>query len=158
MLKRGFQQGLVAAAEIFEFPFESPLEAAEERPGRFRSMLVAAHDVHHQRGNQSSREQIAGQHGEADRLGQRHEQEFGHARQEEHRHEHDADAERGNERRNRNLLRAIEDGLPHLLAHGEIALDVFDFDRGVVDQNSHRQRQTAQGHDVDGFADARPAE
>ena len=154
MLKCGFQQGLIAAAKIFEFPLESPLKSAENRLGRFRSMLVAAHDVHHQRGNERSREQVAGQHGEADRLGQRHEQELGDACQEEHRHKHDADAESGDQRRDCNLLCAIEDGLAHFLAQGKIALDVFDLYRGVVYQNSNGQRQTAKGHDVDGFADS----
>jgi hypothetical protein len=48
---RSFEDGFVAAAEILELPFEAALEAAEERLPCFRPMLVAAHDVHHQRGN-----------------------------------------------------------------------------------------------------------
>ena len=66
---------------------------------------------------------------------------FATPRQEEHGHEHDADAERGNERRHGDLLRAVENGLPHLLAHGQIALDVFDFHRGIIDQDADGQRQ-----------------
>ena len=34
----------------------------------------------------------------------------------------------------------------------QIAFNVLDFDGGVVHQNAHRQRQTAQGHDVEGLA------
>ena len=34
----------------------------------------------------------------------------------------------------------------------QIAMDIFDLDRGVVHQNADRQRQAAQRHDVDGFA------
>ena len=34
----------------------------------------------------------------------------------------------------------------------DVAVDVFDFDRGVVHQNADRQRQSAQRHDVDGLA------
>ena len=37
------------------------------------------------------------------------------------------------------------------LALIEIAVDVFDFHRGVVHQDAHRQRQPAQSHDVDGL-------
>ena len=37
------------------------------------------------------------------------------------------------------------------LALIEIPVDVFDFHRRVVHQDSHRQRQAAQRHDVDGL-------
>src|SRR5579863_2893380 len=114
-------------------------------------MFVPAHDVHDQRGNEGSREQVAGQHGEADGLRQRNEQELRHSRKKKHWHEHDADAERRNERGDGNLLRPVEDSLLHLLAHAEIALDVFDFDSRVVHENADGECQSAQRHDVDGF-------
>ena len=120
-------------------------------------MLVPAHDVHHQRGDQGARKQVRGQHGEDDRLGQGHEQELGHPGQEEHGHEHDADAQGGNEGGHGDLLRAVENRLLQFLALGEVALDVLDLHRGVVHQNADRQRQSAQGHDVDGLAAARPS-
>ena len=75
-----------------------------------------------------------------------------HAGQKEHGHKHDADAQRGNERRHRDLLRAVQNGLHRFFAHRQVAIDVFNFHRGVIHQNAHRQRQSAQGHDVDGFA------
>ena len=153
MLERGFQQRLVAAAEVFELALEAALEASQKCLWPGGAMLVAAHDVHDQRGDEGSREQVAGQHGEADGLGQRHEQEARHAGEEEHGHEDDADAERGNEGGHGDLLRAVENGLPHLLAHGKIALDVFDLDGGVVHQDADGQRQPAQGHDVERLAD-----
>ena len=34
----------------------------------------------------------------------------------------------------------------------EIALDVFDFDGGVVDQDADGERESAERHDVDGLA------
>ena len=64
---------------------------------------------------------------------------------------------RRDESRNRDLLRAIENGLPHLLAHGQVALDVFDFHRRIVHQDADRERQTAERHDVDRLADAHRA-
>ena len=72
--------------------------------------------------------------------------------QKKHRHKHDADGKRGDEGRNGNLRRAIQNGLLDLLAHLQIAIDVFNLDRGVVDQNADRQRQSTQRHDVDGLA------
>ncbi len=49
--------------------------------------------------------------------------------------------------------RAIQDAAVQIgLSFVEIAVDVFNFDRGVVHQDADRQSQTAQGHDVDGFA------
>src|ERR1039458_9062464 len=99
MLEGGFQQLLVTAAKVFKLPLEAALEAAEERLWSLSAMLVAAHDVHDQRRDERSGKQIAGQHGEAHSLSQRYEQEFRHARQEEHGHEHDADAERGDKGR-----------------------------------------------------------
>ena len=36
----------------------------------------------------------------------------------------------------------------------EMALDVFDRDGGVVDQDADGQREAAERHDVDGLADA----
>src|ERR1039458_3841483 len=153
MLEGGFQLLFVGAPEIFKLVFEAALEAPEETPGCFGAMLVPAHDEHDQRGDEGSRKQVAGQHREADGLGQRHEQKLGHARQEEHGHEHDADAERGYEGRHGDLLRTVEDGLLHLLAHGQVALDIFDLHRSVVDQDADGERQSSQGHDVDGLAD-----
>ena len=56
-------------------------------------------------------------------------------------------------RRHGDLLCAVENRLPHLLAHGKVALDVFDFHRGVVHQDADGERQSSQRHDVDGLAD-----
>ena len=42
-----------------------------------------------------------------------------------------------------------------LLALFQIAIDVLDLDRGVVDQDADGERQAAQGHDVDGLAQRR---
>ncbi len=42
-------------------------------------------------------------------------------------------------------------GARQRLAHGHVAMHVFDGDRGVVHQDAHGQRHAAQGHDVDGF-------
>ena len=63
-------------------------------------------------------------------------------------------AQSGDERRHGDLLRAIENRARHGLLHAQVAVDVFDFDGGVVDQNADRQRQAAERHHVDGLAAA----
>ena len=60
--------------------------------------------------------------------------------------------ERGDECRDRDLLRAVEDRLLERLALLEMLVDVLDRHRGVVHQNADRQRQAAQRHDVDRLA------
>ena len=66
-----------------------------------------------------------------------------------HGHENDADRQRGHERRHGDLLRAVEDRPDDRFAHAEIAMNVFDLDRSVVDQYADSQRQSAERHDVD---------
>src|ERR1035437_263558 len=148
MLDRSFQQLVVAAAELVETPFKSALKSSHERLRAGRLMLVSSHDVHHEGGDERSRKEIRGQHGEDHGLGERHEEKFRHARQEKQGHEHDADANRGDEGGYGDLRRAIENRLLHLFALGKVALDVFDFHGGVIHKDPNCQRQTAQGHDV----------
>ena len=76
---------------------------------------------------------------------------FADAGEEEHGHKHDADAERGDQRGNGDLLRAIQNGVHGLFALRQVAVDVFDLDGGVVHEDADGQRQPAEGHDVDGF-------
>jgi len=45
-------------------------------------------------------------------------------------------------------VRAVENGLNLVLAHGEVALMFFDFDRGVVDEDADGEREAAEGHDM----------
>ena len=99
-------------------------------------MFMSAHDEHHHRRNQGSRQQVRREHGERHGFRQRDEEELRHSGKKEHRHKHDADAKRRYQRGNGNLLRAIENGLLHLLAHGEIALDIFNFYRRIVHQDA----------------------
>ena len=91
-------------------------------------------------------------HGEHHGQRQRREQVARRAAEEDDGHEHDADAERGNEGGDGDLRRAIEDGFDDGLALAHVAMNVFDFDGGVVDQDADGQRQAAERHDVDGFA------
>ncbi len=114
---------------------------------------LGAHQVHDERRNEGSREEIGRQQSKDDGFGQRDEEITGHTRQEKHRDEHDADAQGRHECRDRNLLRSIQNALVEILPSTELPLDVLDGDRGIVDENANRQRQAAQGHDVDGFSD-----
>jgi hypothetical protein len=123
--------------------------AAARRPV---AAVLRGHHVHHQGRHQGARQQVGGQHREDHRLGQRHEQRAGHAGEEEHRHEDDADAQGRHEGRHGDFLGPVENGLVGVLAQRHLALDVLDLDGGVVHQDAHRQRQAAEGHQVEGFA------
>ena len=113
---------------------------------------LAAQQVLHHGGDQRAREEVRGHDRQHHGQRQGRKQIARRAGEEDHRHEHDADAQGGNERRNGDLLRAIQNGLDDGLALPQVAMDVLDFDRGVVHQNADRQRQAAQRHHVDGFA------
>ena len=132
------------------------LQAAEEAGRRaFVQLLLhmAAEKIHDQRRHQRAADEVAGEHGEDHRLGQRQEEITRHAGQKKHRHEDDADAQRGDESRHRNLLRAVENRRPQFLPEREIAMDVFDLDRGVIHEDADRQREPAEGHDIDRLAE-----
>ena len=107
---------------------------------------------HDQRRNERARENVTGQHGEDHRLGQRDKQIAGHSRQEKHRHEDNADAKRRNKGRQRDFLRAVENGLLERFPRRHVPMNVFDRHGGIIDQNTDRQSQAAEGHEIDGFA------
>jgi len=56
--------------------------------------------------------------------------------------------QRGDQRGRGNLCGAIEDGLLNLFAGFEIAIDVLNLDRCVIDENTDGKRHAAEGHDV----------
>ena len=137
--------------------------AAEEAhlfSGVFLDLIFVfrAQEIHGQGWHDGARPHIGGQHGEAHGFGERNEQEFSYAGQEKHGNENDTNAQRGNKSGHGNLLRAVEDRLDSFLAHGQVAVDVFDFDGGVVDQDADGKRQATQGHDIDGLAKGAEAE
>jgi hypothetical protein len=104
-----------------------------------------------ERRHERPRQNVGGQHREDHRFGEWNEQILGDAGELEHRHEHDADRQRGDERRERDLLSAFEDGLLDLTAVLEMVVDVLDGHRRIVDEDADRQGKAAQRHDVDGF-------
>ena len=156
MIETDLEPSLIALAETLKAMLELYLHRTSGLRLDSRKMsgfffMPAQQILRHGR-HQGSRKQVRSQHGEHHRFRQRHKQIPRHAGEEKHRHEHDADRQRGNERRNRNLLRAIQNGVLDFLSLSDVAVDVLDLDRGVVDQNADRQRQSAQRHDVDRLA------
>ena len=109
------EQPAIAGAHPLEAALESPLQRARTGSATGAAPLRARpQQVHGQRGHQRPRQDVGREHREDHRLGQRDEQVARDAAQEEHRQEHDADAERGDERRHRDLRRALQDGLAQL--------------------------------------------
>ena len=58
----------------------------------------------------------------------------------------------GKKSRHSNFRRAVDDGLVQRLVESDVPLDVLDHHRGVVDQNAHRERETAERHGVERLA------
>ena len=104
-------------------------------------------------GHERAREEVRRQHREDDRQRERREQILRRAGEEHDRHEDDADAQRRDERGHGDLLRAVEDRPLRRLALCQVAVDVLDLDRGVVDQDADRERQAAQRHHVQRLAE-----
>src|SRR5712692_3985053 len=152
------QGSSVAFPEFFKIPLEALLIAAEETHS-FSDVLfgvifvLRTEEIHGQSRHDGARPHVGGQHGEAHGFGKRNEQEFSHAGEKKHGNEDDANAERGNKSGHGNLLRAVEDGLDGFLAHRQVAVDVFDFNGGVVDEDADSEREPAQRHDINGLAE-----
>ena len=109
-------------------------------------------------GHDGARQDVGREHGKTDGFSERHEQISRYAAEEEHRDEDDANRDGSHQRGNRDLRGAVENGLLDGLAFFQIAVDVFDFNSGVVDQNADGQREPTQGHDVDGLAEGAQGE
>src|SRR6185437_5467427 len=157
MLHGGLESAVVRLAQALKAMLKADLKALEwcgdaAPDPEFIFMLMAAKQVHYQRGHQRSREQIRSQHGKDHGFRQRHKEELGHAGQEKHGHKHNADAQRGDERRHGNLRCAVQNCLLQLFSLGKVSINVLYFNRRVIHKNANGQRQPPQGHDVERLA------
>ena len=114
---------------------------------------MTANQILDHHGHERAREQIRREHREYDGERQRREQIFRRTSQKDDRDEDDADGQCRNERRPGDLLCAIEDRPLDWFTQGEVAMDVFDLDGRVIDQNTDCQRETAKGHHVQRVAE-----
>ena len=156
MAQRHGQHFAIGEAPALEAGLESALQP-DQRIARARPLIdavaiVPAQHVFRHRRHQRAREDERPDHRRHDRLGERHEQEARHAGQEEHRHEHDADAQKRHECRRDDLLGPVEDRGLDVLALLEMPVDVLDGHRRLVDEDAHREREPAQGHEVERLA------
>ena len=158
----------VAGAQRGEAAFEPLLERDEriarvrrrerravwrEHGFRMRGMRLQQVTGHHR--HERARQHERRDHREDHGFGHRHEQEAGHAIEQQHRHEHDADAQQRHEGRRDDLRRAVEDRIAHVLALFEVPVDVLDRDGGIVDENADRERESAERHHVERLARGR---
>ncbi len=157
MSETELQDAVVTAAELLEVVLEAKLEADQGIAAGQLSVVGFVveflQEVFRHGGDDGARQEVGGEHGEADCFGERHEEIARDAAKEEHGHENDADGDGRDQRGYGDLRRAVEDGLLDGLALLEVAIDVLDFDGGVVDENADGEGQAAEGHDVDGFAE-----
>ena len=155
MAKR--EEIVISRAQPHEARLEPALKADQRVAGRRLAAVVVRH-VHPQqilrhRRHERSRQQEREDHGEHDALGHGDEQEPRHTLQEEHRDEHDADAKEGHEGRHDDLGRAVHDRLLDTLTLLEVIVDALDRHRRLVDQDTDREREAAQGHDIERLAE-----
>jgi len=151
MADETFEQGVVRISEIFERSFESTLKPDKRIAGRLAFAFMFLQEIHGKRGNQGAGEDVGGDHGEHDGLGQRNEKVTGDAAEKKHRHKDDADTKGGNEGGDGDLGGTVENGFTLGVTFLEVTLDIFDGDGGVVDQDTDGQSETSEGHDVDGL-------
>ena len=119
----------------------------------FARFVFGFQQIHRQSGDERPGENVGSEDGEDHGFGKRHKKVAGDSAQKEHREKHDADAKRGNERRHRDLRRAFQNPIVQALSVLEVALDVLDGYSGIVHQDADGEREAAQRHDVDGFAE-----
>ena len=72
------EQPLVGQAQAFKAVLERLLEADERVARAYDTVLLPFEQVHGHRRHQRPRQEVGGQHGEDDRLGQRHKEVAGH--------------------------------------------------------------------------------
>ena len=140
----------VRIAQLFETSLERRVQAAEPAAAAHRAhaaSLGRQQIIDHRR-HDRPRQQIRSQHGKRHGQRQRREQILGRPVEKQHRHEHDADRQRRDERRPGDLHGPIENRLAQRLSQAQVAVNVLDLHRGVVDQNADGQGQPAQRHHV----------
>ena len=152
ILERPGQRIDITLPQIFEALLERLLNPREEIGRRFFAFVTANQILHHHR-HERAREQIGREHREHDGERQRREQIFRRPSQKHDRHEDDTNGQRGDERRHRDLLCAVENRPLDRFTLRQVAMDVFDLDRCVVDQNTDGERETAQRHYVERVAE-----
>src|SRR5579872_24175 len=155
MMQTAFQQSVVAFAEALESFFKPDLHRHQRISAlalRQRLGFMPAQQIFRHGRYQRPRQKVRSQHGKHDRFRQRYKEKPRHAGQKKHGHEHDADGQRRNKGWNRDLLRAVENRVFNFFPLRQVAIDVLDFNGGVVDQNADRQCESTQRHDVDGLA------
>ena len=103
-------------------------------------------------GNERAGKKIAGQHGKDHRQREWTENVCRCPGQQKDWEEDNADGDRGNKLRKGDFARPVDDRGPHILARGNLTLDVLDFDERVVDENADRESEPAEGHEIKGRA------
>jgi hypothetical protein len=159
MVQAPAEHSAVPGPHFFEPRIEFVMRVPDETFGVGQPFLASRVNIHfraqhvmHHCGDQRTREEIRHQHGEGHRECERCEEKFRRTCQQQHRNEDNADGEGRDERGQRDLLSAIENGACEHFRHSHIAVDVFNLHCGVVDQDADGQRHAPERHHIDGVA------
>ena len=118
----------------------------------FFNVMRLPHQPGRKHRNQTARKQIRRDHREGDRERQRNEELLRDAGHEERRKKHGKNAQHREEARDCGLLGRLDDCACAGDAGPHLGVNVFDRDRGFVDENADGERQSAERHDVDRLA------
>jgi hypothetical protein len=163
------KQAAIAAADRFELTLEALLESQQRiaaglggggvcaargiRITRIRHL--PAQQIVGQSRHQRARQDVGGDQRKHDCFCQRAEEIARHTAEAEHWYESEADAHQRYGSRDNDLLRAVQNCSPDLLAVFKVPVDVLDCHRSVVDQDADCERQPPECHDVDDFTEHR---
>ena len=150
MIKAPSKSAGVAGAKALEVAVEADVDAPKNialrcgftRTGVVENRLAAEQKVDESWDNRTGKK-IGREHREDDGHREGAEEVFGGAFEKENRDKDDANAERGDECRHRDLLGSVQDGLEEGFFEAEVAIDIFDGDRGVVDEDANGEGKAA---------------
>src|SRR5438309_1264475 len=125
---------MVLTSDSLKYLLETLLKPGKEARAR-GAVAMLTQQIHSKRWNQSSAQNIAGQHGEYDGLCERHKKISCNTAKKEHWQKDDADTKRRDQRRDRDLRSPLKDCFTQWKALFEKALDILDRYRSIVHKN-----------------------
>ena len=126
------------------------MNPSEETLRLFASMRLL-HEPGRKDRHEAAGKEVGGDHGEADGERERNEKLPPHTLHKEGRHKDCQNAQHGQQTGDDRSFASFEHCLRPRYAGQHLGVDVLNFNRRFIDQHSHGQRETSEGHHVDGL-------